>query len=264
MLILCQGPAQTAFKIWLVKAIAWLPAIFGNRTWPRPVNQHLTLGINEFGAAVNDQVPAQPVGNSDCLEYAHDFIIKMHGTRQIIERRLALQHADRQTMHRQQICQRAARRPQTDHNNIKINFFGHQGIPPPTTFEPPDWLSVLCRTARLRIQPWAVNHRRCLFAQCSCLEALFPESQTQSSGMCNRSCPQKLGPTSVSSGTHVSGSMIRPPHPVSMKNVDTECASKMMSYNHWCGDQAYRQWHHPCSAAGHSPARHHPDGHIQP
>ena len=37
MLILCQGPAQTAFKIWLVKAIAWLPAIFGNSTWPRPV-----------------------------------------------------------------------------------------------------------------------------------------------------------------------------------------------------------------------------------
>ena len=118
MFCLSQLAPQQAFQIGLVQAVAGIPAMGGDFLRARPVQQQRVIVIDKLHARIDPHLFQQVIGNANGLENAHHLVIEMHRTRQMIHRRLAVDHQHRHPLRSQQVGKRCPCGPIAQDCNI--------------------------------------------------------------------------------------------------------------------------------------------------
>ena len=84
--------AEHALEVGLVEAVAGVPALRADLHRARPVEHQAALGVDEAHPGRDVRVGGDLLGQAGRLEDAHHLVVDGHGARQVVGRRLALQH----------------------------------------------------------------------------------------------------------------------------------------------------------------------------
>ena len=116
--MLAKAPPQRGFKVRLMETITRGPAMRTEARRPCPVDDDRAVRIHKAHAGHGQQIRRHVVGDADGLKHPHALAIKLHGARQGVDVRFAVDDQHMQIAQRQQVRKRGAHRPHADNSHV--------------------------------------------------------------------------------------------------------------------------------------------------
>ncbi len=113
-----QPVAQRGLKCGLKEPPARMPGLRTLDLRARPVDQQPPVLVHEAHTAIDHCRGGDRLGEADRLEYPQHLVVEMPGARQVVDRPLALEAADGEARHPQQVGKRGPDRTQAHQGDI--------------------------------------------------------------------------------------------------------------------------------------------------
>ena len=121
-LAIADPAVQFGLKVWLVKAIAGIPAKWADFLRTRPVQKQILVTIDKFCADIHPRIAANALRQADGLENPHCLVIEMHRARQRVDRVLAFENQHIDAISPKDIGKRGACRPKAHNHHLVIRL----------------------------------------------------------------------------------------------------------------------------------------------